>query len=428
MYQNEQTFKTREIKTFLPPAPLAHPLYLEQLEHENFLLKQELEKTIIFSKQLEIKARDLQTLTRQFDELKDLRQKLQLQEHEMHNLKHLVAERSTIDVIQEKSVFQEKRIEELLKEIDIWKNKCNEISIAKEREVEELKVTITTNSQVNLEKNVGFLRVKYETEMEKMNLEIKRLSDLLQGKVIIIGELRTYEEQIKIIKGFLFEKDKEMKDFQAKMMPVLQRNEELEALVLRMKDFKSIKEKILEYENKIAMLALELERHRGMIAKKNKSFEELNEQYAKLEAKYTKALKEIVLKNKRIEELEGKIEKMAEDFKEIDFLKEHINKLEVEYCELEAVFHEKLREIELLREENLKYEVLLKEKSLTEALAKDYEERITLLIRELDELRGKYTILELSIYSVTEYEAKIREFEKRIAELTKEIEKILRIV
>jgi len=38
-----------------------------------------------------------------------------------------------------------------------------------------------------------------------------------------------------------------------------------------MKDFKIIEEKILEYENKIAMMPLELKRHWVMIANKNKS-------------------------------------------------------------------------------------------------------------------------------------------------------------
>lgn len=511
MYQNERTIKTYEVKTLLPPSPTQDQYLLEQLQTENSLLKQDLTKQIQISQQLELKARDLNILTHKFEEIKinysetvaknrsleidneGLLQKIHIQEQEIRNLKKIIQDRGSIDNLLEKTQFQEKRIEELLKELENWKLKYQEIGFMKEKEIEELKVTITANSQVNFEKNIGFLKGKYENEMEKLNLEIKRLTDILQGKTMIIEGFKSQEDHIRFLEIQLSEKNLELTDIQAKSNLTLQENNEIAELnkalteeisllkdkILNFEDFqriqdkfkekiqenefliikindlesklknaKSYEEKLIEYENKIAMLASELERTRGLQKIKEKNFNEFQEKYQKLEAKYTEALTmeikfqeaekalelhvqkanelnlEIANKNEVIIGLEARLEQISDEMKQIDDLKAHISIYELEAQRSSKLLEEKLQEIQLLIEENLKYETLLSEKRLSEALQTDYEERITLLIRELDELRSQYLILETSIYSVTEYEVKNREFERRISDLTLEIEEL----
>lgn len=516
MFQAEYTIKDFEVKQTIPqPSYSMDPQIIDKLQAENHFLKQELDRQIVISKQLELKARDVQLISKKFENLtseyseltaknrslelnyEELIQKSSLQEQELRNYRQSLADRSKIEILQEKIDFQDKRIDELLKEIEVWKGKYQDISAGKEREIEELKIAIVANSQTNVDKQAIFLKAKYESDIEKLNLEIKRLADLLQGKTIIIEELRAQEEQIRVARASLNAKEIEVKDLQGRLIVFSQEKENLtnlnrgfieelndlkgklikyqglerleevvtmktkenELLVQRikdlemsLKDMKTYEEKLIAYENRIAMLASEIERLKGVNKLKEKSVRELEEKYVKLETKYTEALtlevklqeaeksldlfadkvKELNdnLKEKGliIEELQQKLDSLQEELKEINDLKLLINSLREEYAQIEALLNEKLKDIELLQEENIKYETLLKEKSLSEEQTKDYEERITFLIRELDELREKYSILEVSLYSVTEYEAKIREFESRIAQLTEEIERLLGII
>ena len=469
----ETTYQTYEIKTLLPPH--AHPdhQFLEQLQTENHLLKQDLDKQLTISKQLEVRLRDFTVLQRNFEDLTQKYSESQARnrsleldietfqqrgisgEEEIRHLRHIVAERPPVEQLTEKLAFQEKRVDELLKEIESWKSKYQSVAAVKEHDIEELKVTLAAVSQANLEKSVNLIRAKYESEMEKMNLEIKRLADVLQSKNLSLEEMRGKDEQIRLLKSTLMQRDMELKELQGKIQLLTQEREQLmvtnrslaeelaavkermgrltilERLEEQMKeklrendvllakvrelenllrDLKNFEDTIREYENKIAMISSELERMRMVNTNKGKELQELQEKYNRLDSKYNEALTLEV----RLLDAEKALELKDKDNQQLRLLLQQKDDAITALEQQIALMQEGFREIEVLKETIVAFE---KE-------VKGYEALVEEKLRELELLREENLKYETLLKEKSLSEGQTRDYEERITLLIRELDEL----
>ena len=258
---------------------------------------------------------------------------------------------------------------------------------AKQREIDELKFTLTSQTNANSEKEKRELAQKYENEVSRMEYEIRRLKEINETKN---DEIEGLQRELKRVNGYLEEEKAKQEHYQT-----LQNN-------------------LKEYEQRFGIFSHEIERLNAVLRTKANEAETFASQNRTVS-------EELARKNQEIERLldEGrrKDSRLAELSSTISEYQLKIRQLS-ENSEYLAKYEEK---IGLLSRELERLNTVLREKSnenaeLRETLARmEYEQRkIELVNREKEDLRR----------SINASNETIARYENKIALLSQEIERL----
>ena len=258
---------------------------------------------------------------------------------------------------------------------------------AKQREIDELKFTLTSQTNANSEKEKRELAQKYENEVSRMEYEIRRLKEINETKN---DEIEGLQRELKRVNGYLEEEKAKQEHYQT-----LQNN-------------------LKEYEQRFGIFSHEIERLNAVLRTKANEAETFASQNRTVS-------EELARKNQEIERLldEGrrKDSRLAELSSTISEYQLKIRQLS-ENSEYLAKYEEK---IGLLSRELERLNTVLREKSnenaeLRETLARmEYEQRkIELVNRENEDLRK----------SINASNETIARYENKIALLSQEIERL----
>lgn len=164
-----------------------------------------------------------------------------------------------------------------------------------------------------------------------------------------------------------------------------------------MSEYKSYETKIVELENRNALLGQEIERLNVVIRGKLGEIDEWKSRYSKLELQFT-----------TLRQLESKI---SEYENRIGLLTQEIERLN-------NVLRQRLGEIEEWKGRYSKLEIQLSHYRGYEDKVRELEERTSMLVGQLEEWKSKYSKLEITITQYRGYEGKLADYENRIALLT----------
>lgn len=199
---------------------------------------------------------------------------------------------------------------------------------AKQREIDELKFTLTSQTNANSEKEKRELAQKYENEISRMEYEIRRLKEINETKN---DEIETLQRELKRVNGYLEEEKAKQEHYQT-----LQNN-------------------LKEYEQRFGIFSHEIERLNAVLRTKANEAETfasqnkaVNEELLRKNQEIERLLDEGRRKDSRLTEISStiseyqlKIRQLSENSEYLGKYEEKINLLSRELERLNNVLREK---------------------------------------------------------------------------------------
>ena len=326
---------------------------------------------------------------------------------------------SQVDVsLQSKYEDSERRVKDLFREIESWKMRYSTLEKTKDKEMEDLRLTFEARRKSYIEREVKDITVRFNMEKSNWENDMRRLRDLLDA--------RTKEnEDLKIRYG---------------------------KLEVNLGEFKGSQAKIIEYENRLALMSSEIERLNAILKKKSDEIEDWRNRYSKLEITFNQSSG----KDAKIRELESIISGMQREIERIQgILREkdnEVDKEKIKRSKLESdvggikVLEMKLKEYEnklaLLTSEIERLNmVLLREKEEKDRMKnrigelesnnssfqlqiKQWESRYKDSMNEIDEWKKRFGDFQLNFNEYRSYEVKVREYENKLALMASELQRL----
>ena len=320
--------------------------------------------------------------------------------------------------LQGKYEESDRRMREILKDLEGWKMRYVTLEKTKDKEMEELRMTFDARRKSYIEREVRDLTVRFNMDKSNWENDMRKLRDLLDARTRENEDLKGRYGKLEITIG-------EMKGSQSK---------------------------IPEYENRLALMSSEIERLNAILKKKSDEIEDWKGRYTKIEITMNQGQG----KDAKIRELEGILNNMQREIERLTaILREKANdadKEKTKRSKLEAdlgnarVVEMRLKEYEnklalLTSEIERLNTVLVKEREEKDRLKgklmdfesntstyqvqiKQWESRYNDSMREIEQWKKRFSELQVTIDEYRSYEVKVREYENKLALMSSEVTRL----
>jgi len=319
-----------------------------------------------------------------------------------------------VEVIKEKVVVDDRRIRELENELNFFREENRKIKISVEEWRSKYSMLEMQGPKI-IEKKI---EVPVEVIKEKIIVDDSKVVQL------------TYE--IERLRQILDMRDKEIEDWKSRYSK----------MEIQITEFRGKEGRLMEYENRIAMMASELERLNGFIAKLKNENNELLIKLSDLEGEKTRheRVKQSSMQDKSM--FENKIVMLTGEIDRLNIIITELRGKEGRFIELENRLAMMASEIERLngfnkklREENDSLNIKIQELRSFEGRIAEYENRVAMMASEMERLNGlirklreENDGLNIKIGEFRGFEGKIMEYENRITMMASEMERLNMVI